>query len=145
MGTKMSTVKESPCDKYTNVDSQPPKDRQSTNVDSQPPKDRQGTNIDSQPPKERLTNVRSAFLSVREIIAKAGSILQDERYREIRRSTYVRGSTYVGGGIVTSIFGVVWYCDPTFLTLISIIGFLLTIIDCFGPKLLPYILSNNWN
>merc|ERR1712156_636394 len=141
----MSTVKELPCDKSTNVDSQPAEDRQGTNVDSQPPKDAQSTNVDSQQLKDRLTNVRSAFLGVREIIAKAGSILQDERYRELRRNTYVRRSTYVGGGIVTSVFGVVWYSDPTFLTLISIIGFLLTIIDCFGPKLLPYILSNNWN
>ena len=89
--------------------------------------------ISELPSEDRLNNVRSAFSGVREIIAKADSIIDADQY------------AYVGGGILTLMFGTVWYWDPSFLTFISFLGFVLTIGDYVVPKLLPYILSNEWN
>ena len=83
--------------------------------------------------EERLNSVRSAFSGVREIIARADSIVDADQY------------AYVGGGALTLLFATVWCWDPSFLTFISFVGFVLTIADYFGPKLLPYLLSNDWN
>merc|ERR1719158_1426605 len=38
-------------------------------------------------------------------------------------------------------FGTVWYWDPSFLTFISFLGFVLTIGDYVVPNLLAYIIS----
>merc|ERR1712038_244486 len=73
---------------------------------------RKMSTISELPSEDRLNNVRSAFSGVREIIAKADSIIDADQY------------AYVGGGILTLIFGTVWYWDPSFL---------------------PFILSNEWN
>ena len=89
--------------------------------------------INELPSEDRLNSVRTAFAGAREIIARADSIVDADQY------------AYVGGGILTLLFGTVWCWDPSFLTFVSFIGFILTIGDYFGPKLLPYILSNDWN
>ena len=50
-----------------------------------------------------------------------------------------------GVEIVILLFGTVWYLDPGFLTFISLNGLYIATGDYFGPKLLPYILSNDWS
>merc|ERR1712020_44760 len=85
---------------------------------------RKMSTISELPSEDRLNNVRSAFSGVREIIAKADSIVDADQY------------AYVGGGILTLMFGTVWYWDPSFLTFISFLGFVLTIGDYVVPRLL---------
>merc|ERR1712156_391512 len=81
----------------------------------------------------RFNNVRHAFIGAREIIAKADSILDADQY------------AFVAGGTVTLIFGTVWYWDPSFLTFICFLGSVIVIGDYVVSRLLPYILSNEWN
>merc|ERR1712060_9882 len=83
--------------------------------------------------EDRLNYVRSAFMRARQIIARVDSFIDADQY------------AYVGVGIVTLLFGTVWYFDPGFLTFISLIGLFIITGDYFGQKLLPYILSNDWN
>jgi len=82
---------------------------------------------------DRLKYVRSTFMRVRQIIARVDSYIDADQY------------VYVGVGIVTLLFGMVWYFDPGFLTFISLIGLFITTGDYFVQKLLPDILSNDWN
>ena len=89
--------------------------------------------INELPSEDRLSNVKSAFTGAREIIVKADSIVDADQY------------AYVGGSVLTLVFGIVWCWDPSFLTFISFVGFVLTLGDYFGPKLLPYVMSNDWN
>ena len=79
--------------------------------------------------EERLNNVKENLMGVREVIVRAESIVDTEHY------------AYWGGSILTLAFGLVWYWDPSFLTFIAFIGFMATIVDYVGPKLL----SNDWN
>jgi len=89
--------------------------------------------INELPSEDRLSNVKSAFTGAREIIVKAESIVDADQY------------AWAGGSILTLMFGIVWCWDPSFLTFISFIGCVLTLADYFGPKLLPYVMSNEWN
>jgi len=89
--------------------------------------------INELPSEDRLSNVKSSFTGAREIIVRAESIVDADQY------------AWVGGSILTLMFGFVWCWDPSFLTFISFIGCVLTLGDYFGPKLLPYVMSNEWN
>merc|ERR1712126_40531 len=89
--------------------------------------------LDVVTPQDCFDYDRSTFIGVREIIARVDSFIDADQY------------AYVGVGVVTLLFGIVWYWDPGFLNFISLIGLFITIGDYFGPKLLPYILSNDWN
>lgn len=90
--------------------------------------------INELPSEERLNSVKENLMGVRELIVRADSIVDTEQY------------ALVGGSFLTLAFGLVWYWDPSFLTFIAFIGFVTTIADYVGPKLLPYILNaNDWN
>ena len=86
------------------------------------------------PAEERLNNVKENLLRVRELVVRADSIVDGDQY------------AIVGGSILTAAFAFVWYWDPSFLTFIAFLGFVATIADYCGPKLLGYMFNtNDWN
>jgi hypothetical protein len=47
---------------------------------------------------------------------------------------------------VTLFFLILWYIDPTFLTFVAFNGFLLTLGDYLGPRIIPQVFGvNSWN
>ena len=90
--------------------------------------------INELPSGERLNNVKETLFGARDLIVRADSIVDGDHY------------AIVGGSVLTAAFALVWYTDPNFLTFISLIGFVLTILDYAGPKVLAYMFNtNDWD
>lgn len=47
----------------------------------------------------------------------------------------------ISAGSITIIFTVLWYCDPPFVTVASLLLLLLTLLDYAGPRLLPMLFN----
>merc|ERR1719319_1985932 len=82
-----------------------------------------------------VTMVKNSLESWREVVLHADNILA---WRQDWHPA-------VTAGTLTTVFTMLWYYDPSFLTMCCLAGLFATLADFLGPKIFPLVFGDSWD